>query len=88
LAAAREDARVRAADDAGTGGSDNSLPDVLARAERVREFAARSFGRVVAARAPAPAQAVGWHDGHRAASLADLGRGRLAGRRALTRGAP
>jgi hypothetical protein len=86
LAAAREDARVaRAAEGAHAPGGEEALPDVLARAGRVREFAARSFGRVVAARAPAPAHAVGWHDGHRAASTVDLGRERLAGRLALTR---
>jgi uncharacterized protein DUF2786 len=61
-------------------------PDVLARAARVREFAASSFGRVSAARAPAPAQVSGWRDGQRAASGADLGRTRLAGRPALKRG--
>jgi hypothetical protein len=87
LAAAREDARVaRAAEGAHAPDGEEALPDVLARAGRVREFAARSFGRVVAARAPAPAHAVGWHDGHRAASTVDLGRERLAGRLALTRG--
>jgi hypothetical protein len=86
LAAARADARVaRAAEGAHAPGGEEALPDVLARAGRVREFAARSFGRVVAARAPAPAHAVGWHDGHRAASTVDLGRERLAGRLALTR---
>jgi hypothetical protein len=87
LAAAREDASVgRAADGLQASRRDETLPDVLARAGRVRQFAAQSFGRVVAARAPAPAQAVGWHDGQRAASAVDLGRDRLAGRLALTRG--
>ena len=88
LAAAREEARVAAvaADGAPAAAGEETLPDVLARAGRVREFAARSFGRVVAARAPAPAHAVGWRDGHRAAGAVDLGRERLAGRLALTRG--
>jgi hypothetical protein len=87
LAAAREDAGVaRAAQGPTAPPTDETLPDLLARAGRVREFAAQSFGRVVAARAPAPAQAVGWRDGHRAASAVDLGRERLAGRLALTRG--
>jgi hypothetical protein len=40
----------------------------------------------VAARAPAPAHAVGWRDGHRAADAVDLGRNRVAARPALTRG--
>jgi hypothetical protein len=59
------------------------LPDTLERSQRVKEFAARSFGRVVTASAPRPAQASGWKDGHRAAGGADLGRQRLHGRRAL-----
>ena len=63
-----------------------ALPDVLARSRRVREFAARSFGPVVTARAAAPAQRSGWRDGHRAAANADLGRTRVAGRLALTSG--
>jgi Protein of unknown function (DUF2786) len=63
-----------------------ALPDVLARSGRVREFAARSFGPVVTARAAAPAQRSGWKDGHRAAANVDLGRTRVAGRPALMRG--
>lgn len=63
-----------------------ALPDVLARSRRVREFAARSFGPVVTAKAAAPAQRSGWRDGHRAAANADLGRTRVAGRLALTSG--
>lgn len=65
---------------------DAAVPDVLARTARVKEFAAQSFGRVVAARSAAPAQAGGWRDGQAAASRADLGRSRLAGRPALGRG--
>jgi Protein of unknown function (DUF2786) len=65
---------------------DEVLPDVLARAARVREHAARAFGPVVAARSAAPAQAPAWHDGHRAAGSADLGHTRLTGRPALNRG--
>jgi hypothetical protein len=63
-----------------------ALPDLLARAERVKEFAARSFGRVSTAAPPRPAQASGWNDGHRAAGRADLGRQRIPGRKALGRG--
>lgn len=65
---------------------DDALPEVLERSQRVKEFAARSFGRVVAASAPRPAQASGWQAGHRAAGRADLGRQRLAGRKAIGRG--
>lgn len=63
-----------------------SVPDLVARRERVQDFAARSFGRVTRARAAAPATAAGWQKGQAAASQADLGRTRLAGRRALGSG--
>ena len=86
LAAAGEDARRPGGGRRAGAGERRALPDVLARAGRVREFAAQWFGRVVAARAPAPAHAVGWHDGQRAASTVDLGRERLAGRLGLTKG--
>jgi hypothetical protein len=88
LAAARTQAAEpgTAPIDGAPGLSDGPLPDVRARSGRVREFAARSFGRVVAARAAAPAQRSGWRDGHRAAAGVDLGRSRVGGRRALNRG--
>ena len=82
LGAAREAAVRRAP--AST--DDASLPAVPAREAQVRQFAASAFGRVVAARPPAPAQASAWRDGHRAAGAVDLGRSRIAGRRALPRG--
>jgi hypothetical protein len=65
---------------------DEILPDVLARSARVKEFAATAFGRVVAARAAAPAVASAWRNGHAAAGSADLGRSRLRGRRAIGKG--
>jgi hypothetical protein len=55
------------------------------RNDRVEEFAAASFGRVRAARAPSAAQVGGWGAGAAAASRADVGRTRLPGRRALGR---
>ena len=61
------------------------LPDLLARAERVRTYAASAFGRVVAAAAPTPALAAGWDHGHRAAGQVDVGRARLAEQRAIGR---
>jgi hypothetical protein len=64
----------------------SALPDVLARAARVKEYAKVAFGPVRAARAVRPAQAAGWNDGQRAAGSADIGRTRLGGRRALGRG--
>ena len=59
------------------------LPDLPARRARVATFAAGSFGRVVGARAPSPAVAGGWDQGHRAAGRVDLGRRRVGGRRAI-----
>ena len=56
------------------------------RGALIDEFAERSFGRVRAARAPGAAQVTGWRAGAAAASRADVGRVRLAGRRALGRG--
>ncbi len=64
----------------------SSVPDVLARAARVKEYAKVAFGPVRAARAVRPAQVAGWNDGHRAAASADIGRTRLGGRKALGRG--
>ena len=64
----------------------SALPDLPARAARVKEHAAASFGRVVAARVPSPAIAGGWDHGHRAAGGVDLGRRGITGRRAIGRG--
>lgn len=59
-----------------------------ARADRVEEYAERSFGRVRVARAPSAAQARAWVAGASAANGADVGRARLAGRPAIGRGSP
>jgi hypothetical protein len=75
------DARKRAEADATLTGT--SLPDLVSRSARVRDHAKASFGRVVTASAPSPAVAAGWDRGRRAAAGADLGRARLAGRRAI-----
>ena len=75
------DARQRAEADARSTGT--SLPDVVSRSARVRDHATAAFGRVVAASAPSPAVAGGWDHGRRAATGADIGRVRLAGRRAI-----
>lgn len=53
------------------------------RRQRVDEFARERFGRVRSARAPSAAQAGGWQAGASAADSADVGRARLAGRRAI-----
>jgi hypothetical protein len=74
--------RRRAETGARVAGS-SRLPDLPARAERVRAYAATAFGRVVSAAAPSPALASGWDHGHRAAAKVDIGRARLAQRRAI-----
>ncbi|MGA1440966.1 MAG: DUF2786 domain-containing protein [Ilumatobacteraceae bacterium] len=62
------------------------LPALRPRDERVDEFAARQFGRIVSARpAKAPTES-GWRAGREAAARADLGRRRVAGRRAIGTG--
>ncbi len=67
--------------------SASALPALRARQRQVDEFARQRFGRVVAARRPKAAVATGWAAGREAASVADLGRARVAGgRRALGRG--
>jgi hypothetical protein len=53
------------------------------RAERVDDYARRSFGRVRAARRPAAAQAGAWHEGSAAADRVDIGRTRLGPQRQL-----
>jgi hypothetical protein len=81
LGTARERAATEVVPSAGP-----PLPDLLARTERVRAYAASAFGRVVTAAAPTPALAAGWDHGHSAAGQVDVGRARLAGRRAIGRG--
>ena len=67
--------------------SSAALPALRAREKRVDEFARQRFGRVVAARRPRAATVHGFDAGRRAAATADLGRRRVAGVRALGRGA-
>jgi hypothetical protein len=78
----------RAAEGAATTSSRGSAlaPALLARQRRVEAFTAERFGRVRSARAPGAAQEGGWVAGAAAAERADVGRARLAGRRALGRG--
>ncbi len=86
LADTRRDAEasiVSAATDASATTAEIAIID---RSRRVDEFAKESFGAVRAARAPGPAQANGWRAGVDAADRADVGRARLAGRRALGAG--
>jgi hypothetical protein len=66
--------------------SSAALPALRARDKRVEEFSRQQFGRVVAARRPRAATTTGWEAGKRAASRADLGRGRLPEVRAIGSG--
>jgi hypothetical protein len=63
-----------------------TLPALRARDKRVEEYSRQRFGRVVAARRPKAATAIGWDAGRRAASRADLGRARLPEVRAIGSG--
>jgi Protein of unknown function (DUF2786) len=63
-----------------------TLPARRARAAESHEYSRRAFGRIVAARPAAPAQAAGWTAGRDAAATSDLGRDRVGGRAALGRG--
>jgi hypothetical protein len=56
------------------------------RSSRVDDFLERSFGRTRAARAAGMATTTGWAAGYQAAERADVGRARLAGRRAIGKG--
>lgn len=64
-----------------------TLPVLRARERRVDEFSRQRFGRVVKARRPKAASATGWQAGRQAASVADIGRDRIGGVRAIGRGA-
>jgi hypothetical protein len=66
--------------------SASAVPVLRARERQVAEFARQQFGRVVSARRPKAALASGWDAGRRAAAVADLGRKRVGGLRAIGRG--
>jgi hypothetical protein len=72
--------RRRVEHDARAAAGGGALPDLPDRAARVRVYASGAFGRVVVAAPPAPAARTGWQHGQHAASAADIGRSRLAGR--------
>lgn len=78
-------AEERAEQTDSVGASARALAETT-RTDRVEEFAAGAFGRVRTARAPSAAQLGGFGAGAAAASSADVGRSRLAGRRALGSG--
>ncbi|MGB0111906.1 MAG: DUF2786 domain-containing protein [Ilumatobacteraceae bacterium] len=83
LAATRASVESSGASSAATAELGLALRD---RSERIDEFAERSFGRTRTARMPGAALESGWRAGTAAADRADVGRVRLAGRRALGRG--
>ncbi len=83
LADSRRDAEADVAERVGLAGTEVELVE---RSRRVEEFAKESFGRVRTARAAGAAQEHGWRAGVAAADRADVGRARLAGRRALGKG--
>lgn len=56
---------------------------LLERGRQVDEYVTRTFGRVRSARPAAGAQVRGWSAGSEAGAKADIGRVRVAGRRAL-----
>ena len=86
LADTRRDAEAAVVSSATDGSVATTQIAIIDRSRRVDEFAKESFGRVRTARAPGPAQANGWRAGADAADRADVGRARLAGRRALGSG--
>jgi hypothetical protein len=83
LAAAAESATAARAE---SHPSASAVPVLRARERQVAEFARQQFGRVVSARRPKAALATGWDAGRRAAAVADLGRRRVGGLRAIGRG--
>lgn len=86
LADSRRDAEDAAVGTSADGRAAPAQVALVERSRRVDEFAKESFGRVRTARAPGAAQATGWRAGAAAADRADVGRARLAGRRALGSG--
>lgn len=86
LAELLAESRVAAEGAASSSHGSDLAPALLGRRRRVDAFATERFGRVRSARAPGAAQQGGWVAGAAAAERADVGRARLAGRRALGRG--
>lgn len=83
LAEARRAAEQSVAASAPATGASSTALVLRERADRVDEHVKDSFGRVRTARPPSAAQIGGWNAGVSAADRADIGRGRLGGRRAL-----
>jgi Protein of unknown function (DUF2786) len=86
LADTRRDAEAAVVESAIDSRAATNQVAIIERSRRVEEFAKESFGRVRTARAPGAAQVNGWQAGAAAADHADVGRARLAGRRALGSG--
>lgn len=75
--------RVIEADELRLVGSRSTEVVLRHRVDRVEEYLLRSVGPVRTARRPNAAQAGGWDAGAAAANRADVGRPRIAGRRAI-----
>lgn len=86
LADSRRDAEAAVVESATDDRVASNQVAIIERSRRVDAFAKESFGRVRTARAPGAAQVNGWKAGAAAADRADVGRARLAGRRALGSG--
>jgi hypothetical protein len=86
LADTRRDAEAAVVASSTDGRAAATQVAIVDRSRRLDDFAKESFGRVRTARAPGAAQANGWKAGAAAADRADVGRARLAGKRALGSG--
>ena len=86
LAESRSSVESEAADGLVDGDASSTEVALRARAERVDEFAARSWGRVRSASPPSAVSSDGYARGTAAAGRADVGRARLRGRRSIGRG--
>jgi len=78
----REAAESVASSPAVVDGAERSL-ERLERGRRVEQFVTEQFGSVRTARSAAGAEVTGWSAGSDAAERADIGRGRVSGRRSL-----
>lgn len=86
LEESRRDVEASAGGDETAGVVATNAVALQERSSRVDDFMERSFGRTRAARAAGMATTTGWAAGYEAAGRADVGRARLAGRRAIGKG--
>jgi hypothetical protein len=86
LAESRRDVEASAGGDETVGVVASNALALQERSSRVDAFLERSLGRTRTARAAGMATTTGWEAGYQAAGRADVGRARLAGRRAIGKG--